>query len=144
MSKSETDDLITGILETVTTIAMVGASNKPARPSYQVMEFLQKQGFKVIPINPGQAGGEILGETVYASLEDAPGPYDMVDIFRASDAAGDVTREAIRLSDDKGITVVWMQIDVVNDRAKREAEEAGLVVVQNRCPKKEIERLGLS
>ena len=143
MSKTDTNDLITGILETVTTIAMVGASNKPTRPSYQVMEFLQKQGFKVIPINPGQAGGEILGETVYASLEDAPGPYDMVDIFRASDAAGDVTREAIRLSDDKGITVVWMQIDVVNDKAKREAEEAGLVVIQNRCPKKEIERLGL-
>lgn len=137
------DDLITGIVETVRTIALVGASNKPERPSYQVMKFMQNEGFKVIPINPGQAGGEILGETVYASLADAPGPYDMVDIFRASDAAGDVTREAIRLSDDKGITVVWMQIGVQNDKAKAEAEEAGLVVVQNRCPKKEIERLGL-
>ena len=143
MSKSDTDDLIAGILETVATIAMVGASNKPERPSYQVMEFLQKHGYKVIPVNPGQAGGEILGETVYASLADAPGSYDMVDIFRASEAAGEVTREAIRLSVDKGISVVWMQLDITNNKAKHEAEDAGLVVVQNRCPKKEIERLGL-
>ncbi len=143
MSKAETNDLITGILETVNTIALVGASNKPARPSYQVMAFLQKQGYKVIPINPGQAGGEILGETVYGSLEDAPGPYDMVDIFRNSEAAGEITREAIRLADDKGISVVWMQLNIANDKAKAEAEEAGLVVVQNRCPKIEIERLGL-
>jgi len=143
MSKSDTDDMIVGILETVKTIALVGASPKPERPSNEVMAFLQKQGFKVIPINPGQAGGEILGETVYASLEDAPGPYDMVEIFRASEAAGEVTREAVRLADDKGISVVWMQIGVTNDKAKREAEEAGLVVMQNRCPKKEIQRLGL-
>lgn len=143
MSKSDTDDLITGILETVNTIALVGASNKPERPSHEVMAFLQQNGFKVIPINPGLAGGELLGETVYASLEDAPGPYDMVEIFRASEAAGEVAREAIRLSDDKAISVIWMQIGVVNDKAKREAEDAGLVVVQNRCPKKEIKRLGL-
>jgi len=143
MSKSDTDDLITGILETIGTIALVGASPKPERPSNEVMAFLQARGYKVIPINPGQAGGEILGETVYASLEEAPGPYDMVDVFRASEAAGEVTREAIRLADAKGITVVWMQIGVTNDKAKREAEAAGLVVMQNRCPKKEIERLKL-
>jgi len=143
MSKSDTDDLIVGILETIGTIALVGASPKPERPSNEVMAFLQAHGYKVIPINPGQAGETILGETVYASLEDAPGPFDMVEIFRASDAAGEVTREAIRLADDKGITVVWMQIGVTNDKAKREAEDAGLVVMQNRCPKKEIERLGL-
>jgi len=141
MSKSDTADMIVGILETVKTIAMVGASNKPARPSYKVMEFLQKEGFKVIPINPGQAGGEILGETVYASLEEAPGPYDMVDIFRASDAAGEVTREAIRLANDKGISVVWMQLGIQNDKAKQEAEAEGLVVVQDRCPKIELEKL---
>ncbi len=141
MSKSDTADMILGILETVNTIALVGASNKPARPSYKVMEFLQGEGYKVIPINPGQAGNEILGETVYGTLEEAPGPIDMVDIFRPSDAAGEVVRDAIRLSDDKGITVAWMQLDITNDKAKREAEEAGLVVVQNRCPKIELEKL---
>jgi len=143
MSKSDTDDMIVGILETVKTIAVVGASNKPERPSYQVMDFMQGQGFKVIPINPGLAGGALLGETVYASLDDAPGPFDMVDIFRASEAAGDVVRDTIRIADDKGVTVVWMQLGVQNDKAKKEAEDAGLVVVQNRCPKKEIQRLGL-
>ena len=143
MSKSDTDDMIVGILETVKTIAVVGASNKPERPSYQVMDFMQGQGFKVIPINPGLAGGKLLGETVYASLDDAPGPFDMVDIFRASEAAGDVVRDTIRIADDKGVTVVWMQLGVQNDKAKKEAEDAGLVVVQNRCPKKEIQRLGL-
>lgn len=143
MSKTDTDDMLVGILETINTIALVGASNKTERPSYQVMEFMQGQGYKIIPINPGLAGGMILGETVYASLQDAPGPFDMVDIFRASDAAGETVREAITLSDDKGVTVVWMQLGITNDKAKAEAEAAGLVVVQNRCPKIEIKRLGL-
>jgi len=143
MSKTDTDDMLVGILETISTIALVGASNKTERPSYQVMEFMQGQGYKIIPINPGLAGGTILGETVYASLQDAPGPFDMVDIFRASDAAGETVREAITLSDDKGVTVVWMQLGITNDKAKAEAEAAGLVVVQNRCPKIEIKRLGL-
>ncbi|MBL4615759.1 MAG: CoA-binding protein [Magnetovibrio sp.] len=141
MSKSDTADLIMGILETVNTIALVGASNKTERPSYQVMAFLQDEGYKVIPINPGLAGDEILGETVYGTLDDVPGPIDMVDIFRTSEAAGEVTRDAIRLSDDKGITVVWMQIGVTNQKAMIEAQEAGMVVIQNRCTKKEIERL---
>lgn len=143
MSKSDTDDLIVGILETVRTIALVGASPKPERPSHDVMKFLLEQGYTVIPVNPGQADGKILDQTVYASLADIPGNYDMVDIFRASDAAGEVTREAIRLAPDKGIDVVWMQIGVTNDKAKQEAEAAGLVVVQNRCPKQEMKRLGL-
>ena len=141
MSKADTADMIVGILETVNTIALVGASNKPERASYRVMAYLQGKGYKVIPINPGQAGGEILGETVYASLADAPAPIDMVDIFRPSEAAGEVVREAIRLSDEKGITVAWMQLDITNDKAKKEAEDAGLVVVQNRCPKIELEKL---
>lgn len=143
MNKQERDDLLVGILETVSTIALVGASPKPERPSYQVMKFLLEQRYKVIPVNPGLAGEEILGETVYGSLGDIADTFDMVDIFRASDAAGDITREAIHLAQDKGIDVVWMQIGVKNDKARIEAEEAGLVVIQDRCPKKEIERLGL-
>ena len=143
VSKQERDDLLVGILETVNTIALVGASAKPDRPSYQVMKFLIDQGYHVIPVNPGQAGEALLGQTVYASLDDIPGTFDMVDIFRPSDAALDVVRDAVRLAQDKGIDVVWMQIGVTNDTAKTEAEEAGLVVIQDRCPKKEIERLGL-
>lgn len=143
VSKEERDDLLVGILETVNTIALVGASSKAERPSHQVMKFLLEQRYQVIPVNPGQAGEEILGQTVYASLGDIPGDFDMVDIFRPSDSAGDVVREAIRLAPDKGIDVVWMQIGVTNDKAKLEAEAEGLVVVQDRCPKKEIERLGL-
>ncbi|MBF0249200.1 MAG: CoA-binding protein [Alphaproteobacteria bacterium] len=143
MSKKDTDDLITGILETVKTIAVVGASPKPERPSHQVMEFMQKRGYRVIPVNPGQAGGRILGEMVYADLADVPAPIDMVDIFRPSGPAGDVTRQAIRLAEAKGITVVWMQIGVANDAAKAEAEAEGLVVIQDRCPMKEIARLDL-
>ena len=143
MSKQERDDLIVGILETVNTIALVGASPKPDRPSHQVMKFLQDQRYRVIPVNPGQSGEKILGETVYASLDDIPDNFDMVDIFRPSDAAGDVVRDAVRLAQTKGIDVVWMQIGVTNDKAKTDAEDAGLVVIQDRCPKKEIERLGL-
>lgn len=141
MSKTNTADLITGILETVNTIALVGASPKPERPSNEVMAFLQNEGYKVFPVNPGQAGNKIHGELVYEKLEDVPGPIDMVDIFRTSEAAGDITRDAIRLADDKGISVVWMQIGVTNDKAKNQAQDAGLVVVQNRCPKKELKRL---
>lgn len=142
-SKQDKDDLFVGILETVNTIALIGASPKEERPSYQVMEFLLDQGFTVIPVNPGQAGGEILGQTVYASLDDIPGNVDMVDIFRPSAAAGEVVGEVIRLAQYKGIDVVWMQIGVTNDKARIQAEDAGLVVIQDRCPKKEMERLGL-
>ena len=143
MSKADTDDLLVGILETVKTIALVGASPKAERPSHDVMKFLLDQGYSVIPVNPGQAGKEILGQTVYATLADIPGDFDMVDIFRASEQAGETVREAIALAPDKGIDVVWMQIGVTNDKAKHEAEDAGLVVVQNRCPKKEMKRLNL-
>lgn len=141
LSKQERDDMLVGILETVKTIALVGASPKPERPSHMVMKFLQEKGYTVIPVNPGQAGDQLLGETVYASLADIPGTFDMVDIFRPSDAAGDVVREAIALAPTKGIDVVWMQIGVTNDAAKAEAEAAGLVVVQDRCPKIEFNRL---
>jgi len=143
MTSQDQDDLISGILQTVTTIAMVGASPKPTRPSYRVMAFLQQHGFRVIPINPGHAGEKILGATVYASLDQAPAPFDMVDIFRSSEAAGEITRAAIQLADQKGITVIWMQQGVRNDRAKAEAEAAGLVVIQDHCPKIEYQRLAL-
>jgi len=143
VSKQERDDLLVGILETVGTIALVGASAKAERPSHQVMAFLLDQGYTVIPVNPGFAGAEILGQTVYATLDDIPGKFDMVDIFRPSADAAQVVDDAIRLSPDKGIDVVWMQIGVTNDAAKARAEAEGLVVVQNRCPKQDIERLGL-
>lgn len=130
-----------GILRGVKTIAMVGASAKWQRPSYFAMKYLQDKGYRVLPINPGLAGQEILGETVYASLADAPGPYQMVDIFRNSEAAGGVTDEAIALAAEKGIEVVWMQLGVVNDPAATRARAAGLKVVMDRCPKIEFGRL---
>ena len=141
VSKQERDDLIVGILETVNTIALVGASAKAERPSHKVMAFLLDQNYTVIPVNPGQAGDKILGQPVYATLDDIPGPFDRVDIFRPSADAAHVVDDAIRLAPDKGIDVVWMQIGVTNDAAKGRAEAEGLVVVQNRCPKQDFERL---
>ena len=129
------------ILRSVKTIAMVGASAKWQRPSYFAMKYLQEKGYHVIPINPGLAGQEILGATVYGSLADAPGPFQMVDVFRGSDAALGVTQEAIALKKEKGIEVIWMQLGVTNDRAAALAREAGLEVVMNRCPKIEFGRL---
>lgn len=139
----ETDDLLVGILESVTTIAMVGASAKPARPSHRVMGFLLDRGYQVFPVNPGLEGQEIHGQKVYASLSDVPAPCDMVDVFRNSNAAGDVCLQAANLADEKGFKVVWMQLGVKNEAGAKVAREAGLVVVQNRCPLIEIERLKL-
>lgn len=141
VSAQERDDMIVGILETVNTIALVGASAKTDRPSHQVMAFLIDKGYTVIPVNPGHAGTEILGQTVYASLDDIPGTFDMVDIFRPSSEAAQVVDDAVRLSAAKGTDVVWMQIGITNDAAKARAEAEGLVVVQNRCPKQDFERL---
>lgn len=135
------DDVLRGILKDVRTIAMVGASANWNRPSNFAMKYLQGKGYKVIPINPGQAGGEILGETVYAKLADVPGPIDMVDVFRASDAVGPIMDEALRLKDAKGVKVVWMQLGVRNDEAAARGEAAGLKVIMNRCPKIEYGRL---
>lgn len=135
------DDFLRGILKDVRVIAMVGASANWNRPSNFAMKYLQGKGYKVIPINPGQAGGEILGETVYAKLADVPGDFDMVDVFRASDAVGPIMDEALRLKDAKGIRVVWMQLGVRNDEAAARGEAAGLRVVMNRCPKIEYGRL---
>ena len=131
------DAYIAEILGEVKTIALVGASDKAERPSYRVANFLLEMGYKVIPVNPGKAGQEILGQKVFASLADIDEPVDMVDIFRNSEAAGKVTDEAIKI----GAKVVWMQLDVINEEAAKRAEDAGLKVVMNRCPKIEIPRL---
>ena len=131
------DAQIRAILERVKTVAMVGASSNWNRPSYFVMKYLQGKGYRVIPVNPTAAGQELLGEKVYARLEDVPEKIDMVDIFRNSSAAGPITDDAIRL----GAKIVWMQIGVRNEEAARRAEEAGLKVVMNRCPKIEWSRL---
>ncbi len=129
------------ILSGVCTIAMVGASANWVRPSNFVMKYLQSKGYKVIPVNPIQAGKEILGEICYATLGDIPGSIDMVDIFRASDAAGETVDEVIPLSAGKGIRVIWMQLGVRNDAAAARAEAAGLRVIMDRCPKIEYGRL---
>jgi uncharacterized protein len=131
------DAYIRDILVNYRTIAIVGASPNTSRPSYFAMKYLKAKGFRVIPVNPGQAGQEILGERVYASLADIKEPVDIVDIFRNSEAALGITKEAIRI----GAHVVWMQLGVRNDGAAKLAEDAGLKVVMNRCPKIEYGRL---
>ena len=129
------------ILQSTRSIAMVGASPKWNRPSFFAMKYLQEKGYRVIPVNPGAAGQEILGETVYASLAEIPGRFEMVDIFRNSAAAGPITEEAIAVAGEKGIKVVWMQLGVINVEAAAKAEAAGLTVVMDRCPKIEFGRL---
>ncbi|MBL6940671.1 MAG: CoA-binding protein [Rhodospirillales bacterium] len=135
------DDLLTTILKSVRTIAMVGASPKWVRPSNFAMKYLQGKGYRVIPVNPGQAGSKILGETVYGSLGDIADTFDMVDIFRNSEAAGPIVDEAIDLAQIKGISVIWMQLGVINEEACKRAEAAGLMVIMDRCPKIEYARL---
>ena len=125
------DQLLRRILSEVKIIAMVGASPNWNRPSYFAMKYLQGKGFRVIPVNPAAAGETILGEKTHASLRDVPERIDMVDIFRNSKAAGPIADEAIAI----GAKVVWMQLGVRNDEAARRAEDAGLTVVMNRCPK---------
>lgn len=129
---------IRALLEETKTIALVGASANPARDSHEVMAFLQRQGYRVIPVNPGLAGQQLLGETVAARLAEVEGQIDMVDIFRNSDAAGGVVDEAIAA----GAKAVWMQLGVINHEAAARAEAAGLKVVMNHCPKIEIPKLG--
>ena len=135
------DALIARILRSVKTIAMVGASPNEVRPSYFAMKYLIEKGFKVIPVNPGQAGKEIMGQKVYAKVSDVPAPVDMVDIFRNSEAAGPITDEVIANKDRLGVKVLWMQLGVVNEEAAKRAEAAGLTVIMNRCPKIEYGRL---
>ena len=131
------DTLLREILSSVRTIAMPGASVKPERPSNGVMRFLQSRGYRVIPVNPGQAGKILLGERVYARLADIPDKIDMVDIFRNQSALGKTTDEAIAA----GAKVVWMQLGLIDEGAAAHAEAAGLAVIMNRCPAIEIPRL---
>lgn len=137
------DAYLRDVLSGVRTIAVVGASPRPHRPSHGVMRYLQRQGYRAIPVNPFAAGATILGETCYAALADIPldqtGPIDMVDIFRRSEAAGAAVDAAIAL----GIKAVWMQLGVVDPAAAARAEASGIKVVMNRCPAIEIPRLGL-
>ena len=133
------DDYVRRILKGVKTIALVGASNNPARPSWIVTKYLSERGYDVIPINPGLAGQEILGLQVYGSLAEVPRPIDMVEIFRNSQAAGPITDQALAL--DPLPKVIWMQLSVRNDEAAARAEAQGVEVVMNRCPKIEYGRL---
>lgn len=136
---SYSDGSIRGVLNTVKTIAVVGVSPKVVRPSYFVFKYLLERGYRMIPVNPAQAGGELLGQRIYATLADVPDPIDMVDIFRNTDAALGVVQEALAL--DPKPAVIWMQLGVRNDDAAKLAEAAGLTVVMNRCPKIEYGRL---
>jgi len=128
------------ILETVETIALVGASDKPDRPSHDVMAFLQAHGYRVIPVNPRLAGKTVLGEPVYADLFAVPEPVDMVDLFLAPERTDSVIDAAIA----RNIGVVWMQIGVINRTGAERAEAAGARVVMDKCPKQEIPRLGIA
>ncbi len=133
------DDDLREILTSVKTIALVGFSANPARPSNSVAQFLKRKGFRVIPVNPGLAGQTFLGEMVYASLKDIPDPIDMVDVFRASEFVAEVMEEAIAIK----AKVVWTQLDVVDEAAAAKGRAAGLKVVMDRCPAIEMPRLGL-
>jgi predicted CoA-binding protein len=133
------DSYIRGILNTVKTIAMVGFSPKESRPSFFVFKYLNERGYRVIPVNPGQAGTQVLGHKVYASLAEIPDLIDMVDIFRGSQFAVPIVQEALALKPQP--RVIWMQLTVRNDEAAKLAEDAGLKVVMNRCPKIEYGRL---
>jgi predicted CoA-binding protein len=132
------DETIRRILRTVRTIAVVGASDDPSRPSHEVMMFLRRQGYRMVAVNPGLAGGEIAGVPVYRDLAAVPEPIDMVDIFRRSEAAGAIADQAVAI----GARVLWMQLAVRDDAAAIRAELAGLTVVMDRCPKIEWRRLG--
>jgi predicted CoA-binding protein len=133
------DNYIRGILNTVKSIAMVGASNKDSRPSYFAFKYLLERGYNMIPVNPGQAGKQLLGRTIYARLADIPEPVDMVDIFRASQYALPIVREALAMKPRP--QVIWMQLGVRDDEAARLAEANGMKVVMNRCPKIEYGRI---
>jgi predicted CoA-binding protein len=133
------DAYISGILNSVRTVAIVGASANDVRPSFFVAKYLLDKGYEVYPVNPGQAGKEILGRRVYASLADVPVAIDMVDIFRASEAVLPIVEQALALRPLP--KVIWMQLAIRNDEAAARAEAAGVKVVMNRCPKIEYARL---
>lgn len=134
------DEDIAELLNNVRTIAMVGASDRPDRPSNRVMQFLQEQGYRVIPVNPTITGEHVHGEYVWRELSQIGEPIDMVDIFRRSSEAGEAVDQAIAI----GAKAIWMQLGVIDELAAARAEAAGLKVVMDHCPKIEILRLGLA
>jgi uncharacterized protein len=134
------DEDIRALLEETRTIALVGASDRPSRPSYGVMAMLQRHGYRVIPVNPQITGEHVHGEYVFRDLAQIGEPIDLVDIFRRPDAAGQAVDEAIAV----GARAVWMQLGVVNREAAARAEAAGLKVVMDRCPAIDIPRLGVA
>ena len=133
------DEDIAELLKNARTIAVVGASDRPQRPSYGVMQFLQDWGYRVLPVNPQITGEHVLGEFVWRELAQIGIPIDIVDIFRRSEAAAEAVEQAIFV----GAKAVWMQLGVINEEAAAKAEAAGLKVVMNRCPHIEIPRLGV-
>ena len=133
------DDLIRDLLTSSRTIALVGASPNPDRDSHRIMRLLLGRGYEVFPVNPSAGTDEILGRKVYAKLADVPAPIDMVDVFRRSEAAGEVCDEAIAA----GAKSVWMQLHVINEAGARRARQAGLKVIMDRCPAIEIPRLNI-
>src|SRR5687767_5502171 len=133
------DEDIYELLRNARTIAVVGASDRPDRPSHGVMKFLQSHGYRVIPVNPQITGERILGEFVWRELAQIGEPIDIVDIFRRPEAAGEAVDQAIFA----GAKAVWMQLGIVNEDAAERAEEAGLKVVMDRCTKIEVLRLGI-
>ena len=134
------DEDIAALLGQVRTIALIGASDRPDRPSYGVMRFLQNHGYRVIPVNPQITGEHIHGEFVFRELSQLGDPIDIVDIFRNSAAAGEAVDQAIAA----GAKAVWMQLGVINEEAAARAEAAGLQVVMDRCPAIDIPRLGVA
>jgi hypothetical protein len=135
------DDALRRILASARTIAVVGASPNPARPVHAVMAYLIAAGYRVLPVNPGHAGGTIHGQPVYGRLADIPGPIDIVDIFRRRDALAGVVEEALAL--DPKPRTIWMQIGLRDEAAAARAEAAGVAVVMDRCTRVEHARLGL-
>ncbi len=135
------DEQIVRILRATRAIAMVGASPRPNRYSHRVMEYMQRCGYRVIPINPSCAGDEILGELVYPGLDDVPAPFEMVDVFRRMDAVPAAVDDVIRLADDKGVSSLWLQVGLYDDGLAARARAAGLDVVMDRCVKIEFGRL---
>jgi len=135
---SYSDETIKSVLKTVKSIALVGFSSNQARPSFFVTKYLIERGYTLYPINPGLIGQDFFGARVYAALADIPGPIDMVDIFRNSEAAEEITDETLKLSPLP--KVIWMQLGVRDDKAAEKAEAQGLTVIMNRCPKIEFGR----
>ena len=131
------DSFIEKILAETQTIAVVGASSKPERDSYKVIESLLEHGYRVFPVNPNEEGSSVLGLNFYPNLSSIQQPIDMVDVFRTSDAVFEIAEEAIKIK----AKVLWMQLEIINNDAANLAEAAGLKVVMNRCPKKEFKNL---